>query len=651
MQSEHSSEEESPGIVTLVDDKHIRVWSIDTGYQEFRFPLRTFPGIEAGTVVSYKQVRSIEEVQNGGSLSPMSEGPEVVKLHKSPIKFKVKTIIVFPPEDYRPYRQVITASQQPVVMAFSPDFHKIACFVKRNYIPGTVFEGYISRIPKENDALIPKLGTLFCLTKDELKEIIDPVTIIETFEQLPWNGPYQKSTSSTIMSEKLDDFKDFKNAVSTQMRAKISDAQIASKCESTGIIVRIEHTYAVLWNKTDGFLSANIQPHYFGFGTWVRYKCTDKKQCLDDGLITKTAEILEEVDSLRMCRVLDNILEVSALVKLFESNPVADETFVIGYDEVLGKVLCSRDELLCEQLNYGKEVEVFAFFLADYHRESNWIAFAVKARQNSWRPLKALPNEVRKLASKSLSDSLTDLQADNVRMDHTETSRDEKFNLRSQVNGTEKAVEVMTQDSDDDESANKIALGWLSDSVLKEQQNVKGELSRYLPKSGDTKKKCLGIIVVKMDDFAIVFSKPHGLSLLKREFLRSSEEFDNVCGLGKWIWAIFTGVEANDDNIRYKTMCVQNIEPAEPRLPTRVLGGFVQVKLQIEFNNETVKICETEPKKYAVETDLGNALISKTEYIDKEYEGSIPVLWITHIQEKCGCHWMVAQQSNLNAQQ
>ncbi|KAI1722979.1 hypothetical protein Ddc_07168 [Ditylenchus destructor] len=440
------------GIVTLLDENYIYV----------------------GTAVRYTQTKDFDEVQERQDLFRATNPPfVVVEMPHSPLQFKVQTLIIFPPEDYVPYSKVGIEDMQSVAIAYSVDFNRVACFIPRDCTPNTVFSGYICRIPRKNEYLIPIVETLFCLTKDKLEEVTDPEKICDVFDLLPWNTTSSRSENVTAEENCAKqqnyaayglevDEKQAKPGCSTRdqrnqglnnercsrapdiqpshskMDSKHSqpshrepsvqrtnsnsehDSSSDHSYEPIGIVVRIEPNYTVVWSRNDGLICANVEPGSYPIGKWVRYQCFEEAyEPIECGNIKKSAFSLELISAPgnppRRCYKVGTRVQVAAYVKRSEYR-ADNEAFISAHDEVLGTILCSKDKLLRQKLELG--VEIFAIYMEGYQRASKWIAVAMKNASGDWTQLANLPEPARILARKAFGETdSSDEEEDNKRLE------------------------------------------------------------------------------------------------------------------------------------------------------------------------------------------------------------------------------------------
>ncbi|KAI1723417.1 hypothetical protein DdX_03576 [Ditylenchus destructor] len=493
------------GIVTLLDENFIYVWGATTRWKELRYPRNAAPDIQVGTVVRYTQTKDFDEVQDSQDLFRAMNPPfSVVKMPHSPLQFKVQTLIVFPPEDYMPYSKVGIEDMQSVAIAFSVDFNRVACFIPRDCTPNTVFSGYVCRIPRKNNYLIPLVETLFCLTKDKLEEVTDPEKICDVFDLLPWNNT--SSETENVMGEEnclkqqnynaygleVDEkqtkpgytkdqrnqgFKNeerFSRAPDIQpshskMDSKHSqpshrepivqptnsnaehDSSSDHSYEPIGIVVRIEPNYTVVWSRNDGLICANVEPGSYPLGKWVRYQCFEESyEPIECGNIRKSAFSLEIIPDPgippRRCYKVGTRVQVTAYVK--RSVYRADnEAFISAHDDVLGTILCSKDKYLRQKLDLG--VELFAIYMEGYQRASHWIAVAMKNASGDWTQPTNLPEPARLLARKAFGEtdsSDEEEDKDRVKQYKDRNYGDKKFEPPKDWKGIRSVTDRKTED-------------------------------------------------------------------------------------------------------------------------------------------------------------------------------------------------------------
>ncbi|KAI1723092.1 hypothetical protein Ddc_07287 [Ditylenchus destructor] len=367
------------GLVTKVDESYIYVWSISYGHQELKYPSNadTKDGNEfpPGTLVRFHKGHNIRGpqfmkdiyVENKIKLNSIILNPQSERF-----KFTIRTYVIFPPESYEPYEKRIEETDGaeigrnplPNAKGFVEELKTIFVLASRiitqpkpNGDAKRTYEGAVSHKTTQN-------STKYYHADADEDFNIDP------------DDP-STSYSTSIHRREQERGSYYTNDDYSNCLTNLKDNERESW--STGVIVRKESNYAVIWSKDYDLVwfPSTESPYNIDLGAWVSFKCFEDK--MEDGniIIKHSAYEIKEIRPKRQATKLGFTIKVQTFI--FSMQPPKSETLlVLAEDEVLGTVLCAsrKDKFLLSELEQGNPVEVYVVFIEDYLPQSKWVAFA-----------------------------------------------------------------------------------------------------------------------------------------------------------------------------------------------------------------------------------------------------------------------------------
>uniref|UniRef100_A0A915DJD2 BAH domain-containing protein n=1 Tax=Ditylenchus dipsaci TaxID=166011 RepID=A0A915DJD2_9BILA len=272
------------GIVTRTDEYIIYVWAHNFGQKELRYPLSAIPNIEPGDRVRFYQREEFCKIQSARDIFmekvldlSISKLPRTLQ-SKEEFRFKIYTHVIFPPITYAPYQNYVDTVRTCKAIAFSPQFHRVACFRDMNYKPGVLYKAYVSRIPKAFDSLVSEVETLFTFVDIRLNEVYEESVVKSVLEIVPWHSQWQcrkgdqqqhhfqrlpenlrkklsmLTTSYATPSQTPCSYGQYKKSQINGVHRALPLTSNGGSETSVGIVVRVEKNHAVIWSRHHGLV-------------------------------------------------------------------------------------------------------------------------------------------------------------------------------------------------------------------------------------------------------------------------------------------------------------------------------------------------------------------------------------------------------------
>uniref|UniRef100_A0A914HVT4 Uncharacterized protein n=1 Tax=Globodera rostochiensis TaxID=31243 RepID=A0A914HVT4_GLORO len=449
----------------------------------------------------------------------------------------------------------------------------------------------------------------------------------------------------------------------------------------TGLVVRTTREYLVIWSNVHDLVRApefglNSQ---WPIGSWVKYRAIADDRTsnrLDPDMCQSfTAyEILREPNSplpeVNVRRENGDVqielvtYVVAAPLRYLDSNTILVDDFflgpILGYDAELIRVF---------EENLNELIELKVMFTEQHPEHARFVAFAFKNDSNGeWIELKnVLPflskelqdpvfsgrKEFGTFAKKALPVALEENGIENCPPSTSNNKFrlvDEPLNHRpiapkyDEIGSTDEGV---TDDEPLAERANGHKIiefeseedGGESVIVTKEERaaDIIAEMSHYQKEhSGEARRKrSFGLVVEKMLDYAVIYTKKFGLAILPSSRFPSLQQFDSMCVVGQWLLAAIVEVpDCSSLALTFSHMCLPPFErTSQENVQTSVnLQGKVEILLNCDFSVANMKSLSAD--QYLLSTELGDVIVSERFIRRNEIFENVSNVWVRYIGGK-----------------
>ncbi|KAL3077302.1 hypothetical protein niasHS_013291 [Heterodera schachtii] len=173
-------------------------------------------------------------------------------------------------------------------------------------------------------------------------------------------------------------------------------------------------------------------------------------------------------------------------------------------------------------------------------------------------------------------------------------------------------------------------------SHFEKEEKIIAELSHYQKEHFEglqRRKRSFGLIVEKMFDYAIVYSKKFGLAILPSSRFPSLQQFDSFCVVGQWLLSVIVEV-SNSQGLTFSHMCLPPFERTDQKNVQTLVNseGKVEILLNCDFSISNLKSLGLD--QYVLSTELGDVLVNEAFIRQNGIFENVSNVWVRYIGGK-----------------